>query len=522
MLLTFSLIATSTVSLKISKSSSENKEIIVSEIGINMFTQSSEGEDLDPLIDLEVTVTIKEIRAFDKIDKFSDPDFYVKVFINGEEGPKCGVWHNQKYVKDDDFIYRFTKNVADDVEFVEIIIQLWDWNYGLDKLCDIASNNNENTNRHDITVLYSLKSGHWFGDDSVSTPGSWFTDYSGYGRANGCDDNSIYEKDRDCELVFDITQNDYDRDGIPYWTEVNKFGTNPEVDNTGQDDDEDNVPIEWEHKWGHYLDRYYNHTTHEIVIWHNWLYHPSEYNDHENIDPDHDSINNYEEYLTSQWGSDPFRKDIFVELDQMNGTGDIPDSLLPQGSKDLIQDAFNRQNIVYHLDDGSWGEGSGSEMIPFDDEGDNTTREDCKQIYQDWFLHGNEENWRRGVFHYGLVVYNASFGGYAFQKNAYQISQKGMERKAKQPLIGPRDVVYASAYMHELGHTLNLNWSLGHALEGSAPSFLLWWLARPYKSIMNYGYMYGFIYNLVDYSDGSRGKNDFDDWSNIDFEYFDI
>ena len=43
------------------------------------------GEDLDPLVDLEVTVTIKEIRALDKIDRYSDPDFYVKVFINDEK-----------------------------------------------------------------------------------------------------------------------------------------------------------------------------------------------------------------------------------------------------------------------------------------------------------------------------------------------------------------------------------------------------------------------------------------------------
>ena len=149
-------------------------------------------------------------------------------------------------------------------------------------------------------------------------------------------------------------------------------------------------------------------------------------------------------------------------------------------------------------------------MIPFDDEGDNTTGEECVKIYEDWFLHGDENNWRRGVFHYGLLLYNASFPGFAFRNNAYQVSQKGMEKKAKQPLIGERDVVYASAYMHELGHTLDLNWLLGHADQGYDPTFLLWWLARPYRSVMNYGYMYGFIWNLVDYSDGSRGKNDFD------------
>jgi hypothetical protein len=32
--------------------------------------------------------------------------------------------------------------------------------------------------------------------------------------------------------------------------------------------------------------------------------------------------------------------------------------------------------------------------------------------------------------------------------------------------------------------------------------------------------MYGYIHNLVDFSDGSRGRNDFDDWNNIDYAYF--
>ena len=97
-----------------------------------------------------------------------------------------------------------------------------------------------------------------------------------------------------------------------------------------------------------------------------------------------------------------------------------------------------------------------------------------------------------------------------------------MEDKNSQLLCGPRDVVYASCYMHELGHTLGLDWLLGHQTpEGYGPQYPLWWLTRSYKSIMNYGYMYGFLYDLVDYSDGSRGKNDYDDWSNIDFSYFD-
>ncbi len=39
--------------------------------------QSSSVEDIDPLVDLEVTVTIKEIRALKKMDNFGQADFFV-------------------------------------------------------------------------------------------------------------------------------------------------------------------------------------------------------------------------------------------------------------------------------------------------------------------------------------------------------------------------------------------------------------------------------------------------------------
>jgi len=79
-----------------------------------------------------------------------------------------------------------------------------------------------------------------------------------------------------------------------------------------------------------------------------------------------------------------------------------------------------------------------------------------------------------------------------------------------------RDVVYASAYMHETGHTLGF-WPIGGHDENSYYFYQLgWWKWRPYKSCMNYGYMY----YSVDYSDGCRGRNDFDDWNRLDLTYF--
>jgi hypothetical protein len=353
-------------------------------------------------------------------------------------------------------------------------------------------------------------------------PHSWSIDLSGYGRGNGCDDNSIYEEDNDCEIYFDIFQNDYDSDGLVYWAETEVFNTDPKVDDRGRDDDNDGIPIEWENKWGHQFYYEYDESIDQWVISHNWFYHPFEWNDHSSIDEDNDALNNLEEYLTSQWGSDPFRKDIFVELDEME-SGSIfeKESILPEGSKHLIRNAFNRQNIVFHLDDGTWEGETGSEIVPFDDVGEKSTWEEVDSLYHDYFLHNNENNWRRGVFHYGVVIYNAEgASGYCFRGDAFQISRVGLEKKVRSPVCGSRDVVYASAYMHELGHSLGLTYLGGHSRDSYFPWQPLWWKWRPYKSIMNYGYMYGFLHDLVDYSDGSRGKNDFNDWANIDFYNF--
>ncbi len=517
MLLAILLISTNSSSLKITKDI-KNKQ---NQNDLSFFDKNlyeSNEEDLDPYEDIHVTVEIKKIRAFDKLDRFSDPDFYIKLFINDQEY-KSPTWHNQKVVTPS---WKKTVDVPDDKEIVNITIQLWDANPGLDELCDIAKNDNENPFRKDLTLFYSLKTGHWTGDDLIYWPHSWSTDYSGYGRASGTDDNSIYENDKDCEIWFDITQSDHDGDGIPYWTEVNVFGTDPTIDDTGRDDDNDGVPIEWEWKWGYKRSIDYINWTYV----HDWEYDPFEWEDHKNLDPDGDGLTNYEEYLTSQWGSDPFRKDIFVELDQMEGgPNGEPASLLPEKSKEKITEAFNRQNIVFHLDDGTW-EDSRSDMIPFDPETDGNWSDpnnELEQIYRQYFLNNtNDSSWRIGVFHYGVVIRQSSVvNGNAFGNNRFQISAKGLDEKAKDLFTSNRDIVYATAYMHELGHSLGLMWLGGHSditRNHWLLGYLLW---HDYQSIMNYAYMYGIAKkNFVDYSDGIHGRNDFDDWSNIDYSYF--
>lgn len=467
--------------------------------------KSNYNEDFDPLVDIEVTVEIQKIRAFDKVEKQlsvipfialfppreyvdedSDPDFYVKVIIEGEEFTS-NTWHETKYIYSPDFTA--TLNVPDDQEFVDITIQLWDSNANdnikrnigtksEDSLCDIGGNANQ-----DVNITYSIKTGHWTGEDQINDP-------SGYGRLNGCDDGTIYKRDKDCELWFNVYQNDYDGDGVPYWTEVNDYGTDPETDNTGEDSDNDDVPFEWEWKWG---------------------YDPLSPESHSYLDPDGDSIDNYEEYLTSQWFSDPFRKDFFIELDQMEEGPNGETSIFPEVSKELLYTAWDRQNIVYHLDDGKW-EGTASNWINFDS---TTTRQELNNIYNQNF---DRYGWRRGVFHYGVLIYHYDgVYGHRFGDNRFQISSKGLDNQASNPSYWlDRNEVYAGAYMHETGHTLDF-WPIpGHSSRSSSPLKIGWWLTMNYRSCMSYGY----IFYTVDYSDGSRPPPDYDDWERMDLSAF--
>jgi hypothetical protein len=175
-------------------------------------------EDYDPLVDnITVTVTIHEIRALDKIDLLSDPDFYVKITINDMEFTS-DVWENTLYLKN--LNWSASSEVPKDTEFVDITIALWDKGPVLDRLCDLSTEYGNYTQCRTAELTYSIATGIWWGDDSLG-------DLSGYGRLNGCDDNSMYQQDRDCEILFDISQNDVDGDGFPYWLETAIYNTSP-------------------------------------------------------------------------------------------------------------------------------------------------------------------------------------------------------------------------------------------------------------------------------------------------------
>lgn len=356
-------------------------------------------------------------------------------------------------------------------------------------VCDLDMN----TGTGNATILYDRYTGHWTGDDFIG-------DSSGYGRLNGCDDGSYYTFENDFEICFSIDIIDTDGDGVPQWYEENVYGTDPLVDNTYDDEDNDGLPLYWEYKWG---------------------YNPYTYEDHMLLDNENDGLSNYEEFLVSSYGSDPYRDDIFLELDQMeigpNGEGDY----IPEDALTLVAQTYSKRNIVFHCDTGSMG---GGQILPFEPV---IFMGQGREYYMKYFLNGDTNNWKRGVFRYALFVYNhLPIRGMEFPGehtillyfipglNSFVISTSIFE-------LTDRSAEESSAFMilHELGHTCGMY--MGKPLGCDNQLMRLPWslqniLFKNYKSVMNYKY----AYSILDYSDGTNGFGDYDDWGNLDLTYF--
>jgi len=447
--------------------------------------------DYDPLVDINITVDILAIRALDKIDLFSDPDFFIILIINDIEF-KSPIWQDKNYLYN---CYTVNVDVPDDTKIVNVIIQLWDNDGFKNKLCDINKYPNKNNSGLDIHLNYDISIGRWSGDNNIM-------DITGYGRVCGSMDGSIYKNEYDCELWFNIYQNDYDNDGLPYWIETNVYNTDPTIDNTGQDVDSDGIPIEWEHRFG---------------------FNPLIWEDHENIDPDLDSLNDIEEFLTYNFGSDPFRKDVFLEIDYMQeSNGEV--KYVSDYALELVKNPFHRRNIVFHFDTGQL---NGGEIIPYDPE---SKFSEVLEIWNNYFLHNNPNDWRRSVFHYLVFVHNQTPSGFAFSgdvppywgyipgTNSFVLANTLIEKKSKIP-FKTTDYIIASLIMHEMGHNFGIRFGEPFGCDNrmtSTPFRIGWYIWRNYKSVMNYRYSYF----ILDYSDGSHGKRDYDDWENIDLTYF--
>jgi parallel beta-helix repeat protein len=291
--------------------------------------------------------------------------------------------------------------------------------------------------------------------------------------------------------IFDIGSNwaiDEKFQELPYsnpWPEQITF--------TDLDTDGDGAPDWWEIKWG---------------------YNPVVWNDHQHLDPDKDSLNNIEECAMDQFDSNPFKQDVYLEFDWtksiiVNTTNKPPEQEITQ-----MIDAFALHNITLHVDTGNLG--GGEELPPRSF----VSYADIIDLYWDYFLHNDLNNPRQCIFHYGIICDYSEGPGFAViawdHLNSFIIGAQFLTEKY--PHYQRERIVMTSA-MHELGHTFGLIVTKYNGIDNHftmKPIYNEFWIYIRYKSLMNYLYTFA----LMDFSDGSHGRGDFNDWGNLDFSFF--
>lgn len=382
----------------------------------------------------------------------------------------------------------FRKDVQEDLRESDFTIRLME----CVKIGVLGRKTND-IEKENIHIVYDFRTGRWSGDD-------YFKDEDGYGHYRG----------ETFELWFDIYQNDYDNDHIPYWTEVNILGTNPTVDDSTLDPDNDAIPTAWEWKWG---------------------YDPFTWDDHKSLDPDIDGIQNIEEYKMAKWFADPYQQDVYIEVDNTYGKGFFEkyiygDHVLWFETQQFLIERFAQHNINVYIDDG-WPDGpvnDGGEYLPHYDLMD----QDTGMILR--FYKHNFADERKGIFHY-LFMCHAAGWTISQSDNGYDTHAVGTNAKKMWSITGVKHaysirkmrLAIAAGVQHELGHSFGLsstNWEgIDNRTKISKKDFEKTW--GQYHSVLSYYQMYE--YTWIDYSDGHNGPPyDRNEWAYLWLPFFEI
>jgi len=444
--------------------------------------------------EVAVVVDINRLRAMTVAG--DNPEFYLRVTVAGENA----IRYDEVFEGTDIYfewpIANLTIPFDEGDSSVPIKIEVWEKNrLGFDHLCDASGGTSPLMAGKTITVFYDMLRGEWTGDDYLGDP-------SGYGHVSGFEDGN--EGENDCEVWFDIYISEKERwweesDRLTTWETEYIYGLDGSKNYGDMDFNGDGIPMEWEDKYG--FDPFGDPSVAEE-------------------DPDKDGLTNLEEYKTSQWLSDPFCQDIFIEVDGMqakNAWG--KPYVFPEQSQQLMLNPFVRNNIVVHIDRSIMG--GGGDLLPFDEGMDGQELLAARLKY---FLNGDTENWKRGVFHYAIICHQMEWGGRPAGGRMCYIDMHTVGDQYVRnwaPLFYLRGSTYyqgfASVFMHELGHTLGLNHYGGIDNEETRfPWNKEFWEWGPYRSCMNYRY----TYKLVDFSNGDDDDHDRNDWEVIDLTRF--
>jgi len=261
----------------------------------------TDDNDLDPINNLRLTVTIREALQIDPVDAGSDADFYWKVTVAGNTQKSSEPWAtNNRHIYPN---WAYTWDVSDvkTVYSVHVTIALYDDDGISDDTMDISGSTSK------CEIDYDLRSGWWAGTDArYHIDQTTSDDPNGYGHTSGNEDGSWTSDQDDCEVWFRFSQTDFDSDGIPYYQEVYEFGTNPRL----QDTDGDGL------------------TDREARY--RWTFDPNAWNN-PNADQDGDGYTNAQEINTM--GTNPTKSDRWAVIciggnhdaaqDEMENAGDL-------------------------------------------------------------------------------------------------------------------------------------------------------------------------------------------------------
>lgn len=287
---------------------------------------------------------------------------------------------------------------------------------------------------------------------------------------------------------LDHSTHEFDNIKTPFFSEKQKFKL------SGEDTDSDGIPDWWETKYG---------------------YNTLIYDDHWNIDEDEDGLNNFEECYTYDYNSSPFKKDIFFEIDWKKNPESSQTNKPPEEQINTLIEIFKQHDITLHVDIGDLG---GGEEIPSYDSVFSFSK--LIDLYWNYFLHNDLNNPRKGIFHYGVVCnycpdLNFPFIGWDHM-DSFAISSEWLQELYPQKTRGQ---LIVGAAVHHLGHSLGLLADKHYGIDNTGTTKIFtkqWCKYNNYKSCMNYNYKY----DMFSYSDGANGLNDFNDWRNLQFDFF--